>query len=137
MATRPAFGPALADPAGEGGGEEARVDPVHQDGEPALAGDAVLAGQVLAEEAEVRRAPAGDVLAVVAVGEGTTDDEEQDFRQRMQDPPHVARIPDLGDVIEQRSEAGLPGKGFGGDHGRLRIRAAASTQEISLLSSVI
>ena len=106
--------PALPHPGGEGGGEERGVDPVHQDGEPALAGNAVLVGQVPAEEVEMRRAPAGDVLVVVAVGDGAADDEQQDLRQRMQDPPHVARVLHLGEVIEQRREARLPGQGFGG-----------------------
>ena len=104
--------PALPHPGGEGGGEERGVDPVHQDGEPALAGNAVLVGQVPAEEVEMRRAPGGDVLVVVAVGDGAADDEQQDLRQRMQDPPHVARVLDLGEVIEQRREARLPGQGF-------------------------
>ena len=49
--------PAFPHPVREGGGEEAGIDPVHQDGEPALARHAVLIGQVLAEEVEMRRAP--------------------------------------------------------------------------------
>ena len=72
--------PALAHPGGEGGGEERGVDPVHQDGEPALAGHAVRVGQVPAEEIEMRRAPGGDVLVVVAVGDGAADDEQQHLR---------------------------------------------------------
>ena len=39
-----ALGPAFPHPAREGGGKERGVDPVHQDGEPALAGDAVRVG---------------------------------------------------------------------------------------------
>ena len=93
--------PALAHP----GGEEPRVDPVHQDGEPALAGDAVLVGQVPAEEAEMRRAPGGDVLVVVAVGDGAADDQQEDLVEPVADPPHVTRILDRGEVVEQRRKA--------------------------------
>ena len=71
--------PALPHPAREGGGEERRVDPVHQDGEPALTRDAVRVRQLPAEEVEVRRAPGGDVLVVVAVGDGAADHQEQDL----------------------------------------------------------
>ena len=76
----------------------------------------------------MRRAPAGDVLVVVAVGDGTADDEQKDLLQRMQDPPHVAWVLDLGEMIEQRREARLPGQSFGGQgfdergQGRLRFR---------------
>ena len=103
--------PALAHPGGEGGGEERGVDPVHQDGEPALAGHAVRVGQMPAEEIEVRRPPGGDVLVIVAVGDRAADHQQQHLRQRVQDAPHVARVLDLGEVIEQRREARLPGAG--------------------------
>ena len=132
-------GPALPHPGGEGGGEERRVDPVHQDGQPALAGHAVLVGQVAAQEVEMRRAPGGDVLVVVAVGDGAADHQQQHLGQRMQDPPHVARVLHLREVVEQRREARLPGQGLGGmDHGGgSEFRAAASIQQISRLSPVI
>jgi putative transposase len=127
----------LTHPVGEGGGEQRRVDPVHQDGQPALARDAILVRQVAAEEAEMRRAPGGDVLVVVAVGDGAADHQQQDLGQRMQNPPHVTRVLHLGEVVEQRVEARLPGQGFGGmNHGGLRIRAAASIQTIPYLSPV-
>ena len=74
-------GPALPHPVREGGGEERGVDPVHQDGEPAFAGHAVRVGQVPAEEVEVRGAPGGDVLVVVAVGDGTKNSDEKQAQQ--------------------------------------------------------
>jgi hypothetical protein len=104
------FRPDLPDPVREGGGEERRVDPVHQDGKPALTRDAMRVGLVLAEEVEMRRAPGRDVLVVVAVGDGAADDQQQDLGQRVQDPPHVARVFHLREVIEQRGEARLPGR---------------------------
>jgi hypothetical protein len=99
-------------------------------------GDAVLVGQVPAEEVEVRSAPCGDVLVVVAVGDGAADHEQQHFRQRMQDPPNVARVFDVGEVVEQRREARLLGQAFGEGHARLRVRAAASIQRNPILSPV-
>ena len=85
----------------------------------------------------MRRAPGGDVLVVVAVGDGAADHQEQDLGERVQDPPHIARILHLRQVIEQRGEARLPGQGLGRrGHGRLRIRAAASIQQNSRLSPV-
>ena len=139
IATREAFSGQLSrTQCGEGGGEERGVDPVHQDGEPALAGDAVRVGQVPAEEVEVRRAPGGDVLVVVAVGDGAADHEQEDLVEPVGDPPHVARVLDLGEVLEQGREARLPGQGLGGrDHGRLQFRAAASIQRKPSLSPVI
>ena len=98
----------------------------------------MLVGQVPAEEVEVRGAPGGDVLEVVAIGDGAAHHEQEDLGQRMQDPPHVARGLHLRDVVEQRSEARLPGQGLGQrGHRRLRFRAAASIQQISRLSPVI
>lgn len=130
--------PALPHPSGEGGGEEPGVDPVHQDGEPALAGDAILVGQVAAQEGEMRRPPGSDVLVVVAVGDGAADDEQEDLVQTVADPPHVARVVHHREVLEQRREARLPGQGVGkSNHGRLRSRVAASIQRNLPLSPVI
>ena len=117
----------------EGGGEERGIDPVHQDGQPALAGDAMLIGRMPAEKVEMRRPPGGDVLVVVAVGDGTADDEKQDLRQRMQDPPHVARVFHPSEMVEQRGKARLAGGPGRQGYGRLRSRAAASIQTISRL----
>jgi hypothetical protein len=38
----------------------------------------------------------------------------------MQDAPHVARVFDLGEVIEQRRETRLPGQDFGGRDAEVR-----------------
>jgi hypothetical protein len=125
--------PALPHPAGEGGGEERGIDPVHQDGQPALAGHAVLVGQVPAEEVEVGRAPGGDVLVVVAVGDGAADDEQQDLVEPVADPPHVARVLHPGEVVEQRGKTRLRGKSFGGqDHGAAPIQGRRIDSEKSL-----
>jgi hypothetical protein len=50
-------------------------------------------GAVPAQDVEMRRAPGGNVLVAVAIGDGATDHQQQNPGQRMQDPPHVA--PDL------------------------------------------
>ena len=105
--------PGFPHPVGEGRGEQRRVDAVHQDGEPALAWNAMLVGEVLAEKAEMRRAPGGDVFVVVAIGDTAADHQKENLRQRMQDPPHVARVLHLRKVVEQRGKPRLPGQGLG------------------------
>jgi hypothetical protein len=95
-----------------------------RDGEPALAGHAVRVRQVLAQEIEMRRAPGGDVLVVVAVGDGAADHQEQDLGQRMQDPPHVTRVLHLREVVEQRGEARLAGRVWAAPNQGRRIDSA-------------
>ena len=97
-------GPGLAHPGGESGREQGGVDAVHQDGEPSPAGDAVLVGQVAAQEVEVGRASCGDV---VAVGDGGADHEQQELGQGVGDAAHVARVVDGGEVVQQHAKTGL------------------------------
>lgn len=75
--------PGLPHPGGEGGGEQGRVDAVHQNGQPAPARDAVRVGQVLAEEIQMRRTPVGDGIIVVAIGDRAADHQQQHLTQRV------------------------------------------------------
>ena len=102
-----AIGPGLAHPGGEGGREQGGIDPVHQDGEPAAAGDTMPVGQMAAQEVQVGLAPGGDVVVVVAVGHGAADYQQQDFGKRMGDTTNVAWIVDGGAVLKENAEAGL------------------------------
>ena len=77
------FGPGLAHPGGEGGGEQRRVDTVHQDGQPAPAGDAVLHRADGGAGSPDGLAPRGNMVVVVAVGDGAADHQEQDLGQRV------------------------------------------------------
>ncbi len=78
----------------------------------------------------MRGAPGGDVLVLVAIGDGAADHEKQHLRLRMQDAPHVARVFDLGEMVEQRREARLPRQGLGGqDHERLRFRGRIDSEK--------
>jgi len=94
---------------------------------------------MLAENVEMRLAPGGDVLVVVAVGDRAADYQQQDLRQRVQDAPHVARFLHRREMRQKRRKARPAGKSGGGLHhlGRRQIRAAASIQQISRLSPVI
>jgi hypothetical protein len=98
----------------------------------------MIIGQMPTRKLQMRRTPGGDVLVIVAIRDGPADDEQQNLRQRVQNPPHVARILHIAEMFQQRGKARLAGKGIGkGCHGRLRMRAAASIQRNSLLSPVI
>jgi hypothetical protein len=102
-----AFGPGFAYPGGEGGREQGRVDAVHQDGQPAPAGDAVLVGQMASQEVQVGVAPRGDMVVVVAVGDGAANDQEQDLGQWVGNAAHVSRVVDGGKVVQQHTKAGF------------------------------
>ena len=124
-----AVGPGGAHPGGEGGGEQGGVDAVHQDGQPASARDAEPVGQMPTQEGQMRLAPGGDVIVVVAVGDGAANHQQQDLGQRMGDAADIARVGDGGEVIQQDSEAGLAQQIVGGAHGGgLQIGKAASNR---------
>jgi hypothetical protein len=53
-----------------------------------------------AQEVQMRLAPGGDVVVVVAVGDGGADHEQQDLGQRMTDAAHVARVVDRRKVLQ-------------------------------------
>ena len=59
----------------------------------------------------MRPAPGGDVVVVVAVGDGRADHQQQDLGQRVRDATDIARVGDGGEVIEQNAEARLPPSG--------------------------
>jgi hypothetical protein len=69
------IGPPLGHPGGEAGREEFRVDPVHHDPQPVLAGHAPVIGLEAAQKGEMRLAPGGDLVVVVAARDRRTDDE--------------------------------------------------------------
>ena len=95
MATR--FGavrPSLAHPGGKRGRKQRRIDPVHQQVQPAPAGNAVMKGQIAAKERQVLFPPSGDAVEVVAIGHRAADDQQKHLRQRMGHPPGFARIID-------------------------------------------
>jgi hypothetical protein len=67
----------------------------------------MLIGQIAPQERQLRLAPFRNVLVVVTVRHGSTDGQQQDLRQRMPHPPHVARVPDPGEVVQKRPKARL------------------------------
>jgi hypothetical protein len=85
--------PGVAHPGGEAGLEQRRIDPVHQRGQPATAGDTVLERRVAAEEVQVGLAPGG------------ADHRQQDLRQRMEDAACIARVVDLREMLQPNGKA--------------------------------
>ena len=119
-------GPGLAHPGGKGGRKQRRADAVHQNGQPAPAGDAVCVGQVLAQEAQMRLTPVGNGFIVVAIGDRVAHHQQQHLTQWMQDAVDVAGIVDVGKVLQQGGQAGptrrrLNHSGDGRHHRQLRI----------------
>ncbi|MBV8852832.1 MAG: hypothetical protein JOY91_05500 [Sinobacteraceae bacterium] len=95
--------PALAHPGGADGLEQRRMDPVHQDGQPAPAGHTRRGA---AQKVQVCLAPGGDMVIVVAVGEAAADPQQQDLWERIEDAADIARILDLRQVLEQDGKTG-------------------------------
>ena len=56
---------------------------------------------MLAQEREMGLAPGGDVVVVVAVGDGGAHDQQQDLGQWVGDAADIARVGDGGEVIQQ------------------------------------
>jgi len=44
------------------------------------------------KEVQMGLSPGGDVVVVVTVGDRAADHQQQDLRQRMADPAHIARV---------------------------------------------
>ena len=57
--------------------------------------------RVAAQEVQVRLAPGGDMVVVIAVGDGATDHQQQNLVQRVED----AWVLDPGKMIQQDSQA--------------------------------
>ena len=110
--------PCLAHEGCEGRLEQDRIDPVHEQGEPAPARRSTLIGQIAPEEVQMRLATGRDVLVVVAVAHRGAHREEKDLPQRIHHPPRRARILDPREMVQQRLEAGARREIVGGnDHG--------------------
>ena len=71
------------------------------DVEPTPAGNAVIKGQEAAQEIEMRFAPIGDQVEVVAVANAAADHQEHDLVQRVRD---IARIGDRGSQQNDRED---------------------------------
>jgi hypothetical protein len=46
------------------------------------------------QEIEMRLAPCGDIIVVVTIRDRPANDQEQNLRQWMEDPPDIARVID-------------------------------------------
>ena len=90
---------------------------------------ALRAGQMPLQRFQMRHAPGGDVLVIVAIRDGPANDEQQHLGQRMQDAPQVARVRHMAEMIEQRGRVWAEKV-----MAWLRIRASASIQTFPDLS---
>ena len=74
----------------------------------------MVIGKKPAQEGEMRFAPGGDgvaVVAVVAVGDTPAHQQQQQhFRQGMRHLPRLAWVLDPSEMVQQRPKTGLPSK---------------------------
>jgi hypothetical protein len=69
-----------------------------------------------AQKVQMRLAPGGDVVVVVTVGDRSTDHQQKDLRQGMDDAADCRRIVDYGKMIKQNGQPGFRGQwGGAGD----------------------
>src|SRR5215217_4977405 len=61
-----------------------------------------MVGQEAAQERQVRLAPFGDPLVIVAIGDGATHDQQQHLRQRMGYTPLIPRVIDDRKMVQQQ-----------------------------------
>ena len=76
-----------------------------EDVQPARARNAVMIGQKTAQERQMVFAPFGDVVEIVARGDAGADDEKQHLRQRMSDPPSLARVLYCRKMVQKTAKA--------------------------------
>ena len=100
-----AAGPQRANPVFETACECLRIDPVHQRAQPALAGDAIVIGREFSQEIEMVMAKRGDLVEVVARGDGGAGQQQQDLGQRVDDPPRLTVVFEPGKMLQQQCYA--------------------------------
>jgi len=60
---------------------------------------------MLAKEIKMRLTPGGDIIVVATIRDRAANDQEQDLRQRMKDPPDIARVVDCGKMLQKHRKA--------------------------------
>lgn len=56
------------------------------------------------KEIEMRLAPGGDIVVVVAIRDRAANDQEQNLRQRMEDPPDITRVVNRRKVFQKHRQ---------------------------------
>src|ERR1700681_4074268 len=95
-------GPQRAKPVFETACECLRIDQVPQRAQPALAGDAIVIGREFSQEIEMVMAKGGDLVEVVARGDGGAGQQQQDLGQRVDDPPRLTVVFEPGKMLQQK-----------------------------------
>jgi hypothetical protein len=96
--------PHRCNPALEAALEQARIHPIEQNTQPALAGDAVMKRRKSAEEIQMMLAPRRDNVEIVAGRDRGADHQQQDFPQRISHPPRLALVLDFRKVLQQQGQ---------------------------------
>ena len=98
------IGPAGANPVHEAGGEQARIDPVHHDVEPAARGNSPLEGQEPTQEVEVSLSPSRYGVEAIAIGDRRADAQKQNLVQLVGRVFRTAFVLDPGKVVQQKPQ---------------------------------
>lgn len=66
-----------------------------------------MVGQKAAQKRQTLLAPRSDRVVIVAVGNRAADDQQQNLRKRMRDPPRLARVFDGRKMIQKGAKTRL------------------------------
>ena len=118
------IGPSGADPVHEAGGEQARIDPVHYDVEPAPRGNSPVERQEPPQEFEMGASPIRDGLEAVALGDRGANRTAGESRSACEPrlPDFVCPRPGKNDPAEAATATVQPVRKARPPSGRLRIR---------------
>jgi hypothetical protein len=94
-------GPEFLDPALKTMPEQLRVKPIDKRLQPADAWDPMMKRRKSAQKIQVMLAPCDDVIKVVTSSDGGACQQEEDFRQRIGDPPWLSSVRKLREMLEE------------------------------------
>ena len=82
--------------------EHQRIHPVHERPQPSPAGDSIVERREPTKKINVMPAPRADVVEIVAGADRRAGQQRQDLRQRIDDPPRLSFVRELGKVLQQQ-----------------------------------
>ena len=103
---------ATSRPSCEAGLEQLGIEPVDHVVERVVSRDAVLIGQEPPQEIEPLFAPQADLHKILHAAKRGAKHQQQDLRQRIQNPPALPRVRQRREMIDQAGRAGFAHQGL-------------------------